>query len=165
MNKLLSFLAVGALLVGVAFSSFATAQAPTNISCCRELNINNYISVNIRGISLSGSQGTFLFLPGEIATVPNGGVFQAGKAFVMTDVRVTYSSGTGGDFELVEADQGGTFDRVLLSEDSMRDGWQSSVGVIARGDRAPAMGLMLRALSGTANFNVDVEIVGYVRNI
>ena len=132
---------------------------------CRALNIEHYISVNIRGIFLSGSQGTFLYLPDDLATVPNGGVLKPGKAFVMTDVRITYSDGTPGEFELVEADQGGTFDRVLLSEDSMLDGWQSSVGVIARGDRAPGMGVMVRALSGTASFSVDVEIVGYVRNI
>jgi hypothetical protein len=165
MNKLFSFLAVGVLLIGAAFTSSAPAQAPLNISGCRDLNIENYISVNIRNFNMTGNSGVFLFLPDDIATVPNGGVIQPGKAFVMTDIRMEFTDSSGGQFELVEADQGGTFDRVLLQERSMLKGWQSSVGVIARGDRAPGMGLMLRALDPSAQFTLDIEIVGYVRDI
>jgi len=167
MNKLFSFLAVGALLVGAAFTTPAPAQMTATaipIGRCR-INPDNYVAINLRGVLASpGPVGTFLPLPDTVATVNNGAIIQTDKAFVITDVRVSYRDGATGDFELMEANQGQTFIRTLLQEDSMLDGWQSSLGVVARGDMGGAMGLAIRAVNGRDPILLDVEIIGYARN-
>jgi len=166
MNKLFSFLAVGALLVGAAFTTPAPAQmTATAISTCCRINPDNYVAINLRGVLAAATPaGTFLPLPDTVATVNNGAIIQTDKAFVITDVRVSYRDGATGDFELMEANQGQTFTRTLLQEDSMLDGWQSSLGVVARGDMGGAMGLAIRAVNGPDPILLDVEIIGYARN-
>ena len=166
MNKRLSFLAVGALLLGAAFTISAPAQviaSATSIGCCN-INPDNYVSITLRSISPSVGNGTFLPLPDTVATVNNGVLIQADKVFVITDVRVSNNTGpANARLELVEANQPQTFERILLQESSMLDGWHSSFGVVVRGDAALAMGLTLRT-NVIESFTVDVEITGYARN-
>jgi len=129
----------------------------------------DFVTITIRALPISGgpgNPGTFLVLPENVTQTPGGGLAVANDlTLVLTDVRITYLNNPSTRLELREQSQTLSVNRLLLTESSMVDGWQSSVGVTFTGDTSVGLGVVLtKADNLDPNPTVDLELVGYVTN-
>jgi hypothetical protein len=169
-KRILGLLGIGLLSLGVlAMTADAQLVASAHRIWSQVLgpaNSASLVSVNLRGVYVTpgpGAAGVFLPLPGHVATLPGGVIIQDDHTFVITDVRITYQTHPGIKLNLLEMSQSLAIENVLLMEDSMVAGWQSSVGVKATGSSSEAVGVAIRKVSnGDDSPLIDIELVGYV---
>jgi hypothetical protein len=173
-----SALAIMGLLLGTIFLFPAQAGprqlvATAQQICCKSCRSNigpiktaDLVTVTFRNLGITagpGSAGVFLPLPGNVATVDGGVIIQDGKTLVLTDVRITRKANRTVELDLREQSQTLAVNRLLLTETSMEDGWQSVTGVSFTGDETIGVGVAIaKASAGEPTPVIDIELIGYV---